>query len=108
MANYKPRKAIFSAIQNARSSTVVPYITGDRQQMETPISPELIHLFVEHLDAIGPTRKLSLILHTNDGDTGAAWRLINVLHTFCDELEPVTSWQERTCLFPMSFGCPSS
>ena len=89
MANYKARKAIFSAIQNARNSTVVSYITGDRRQMETQISPEIIDLFVEHLDAIGPTRKLSLILHTNGGDTGAAWRLINLLHTFCDELEVI-------------------
>ena len=65
------------------------YVTGDRRQMETKISPEVIDIFVEHLDAIGPTKKISLLLHTNGGDTAAAWRLINLLHTFCDELEVI-------------------
>ena len=56
---------------------------------DTLISPEVIDIFVEHLDTIGPCQKLSLILHTNGGDTAAAWRLINLLHTFCDELEVI-------------------
>jgi hypothetical protein len=89
VANYKSRKAIFTAIQKARGSKVISYITGDRRQLETQISPEIIDIFVEHLDAIGPSPKLSLILHTNGGDTAAAWRLINLLHTFCDELEVI-------------------
>jgi len=66
-------------------------MTGDRRQLETQISPEIIDIFVEHLDDIGPTKKISLLLHTNGGDTAAAWRLINLLHTFCDELEVIVS-----------------
>lgn len=89
MSNYKNRRTIFNAIQKARGSTVLSYITGDRRQLETQVSPEVIDIFVEHLDAIGPTAKLSLVLHTNGGDTAAAWRLINLLHTFCDELEVI-------------------
>lgn len=57
--------------------------------METAISSEVIDLFVQHLDQIGPVRKLSLLLYTNGGDTAAAWRLINLLHTFCDDLEVI-------------------
>ena len=57
--------------------------------METAISPEVIDIFVQHLDHIGPVPKLSLLLYTNGGDTAAAWRLINLLHTFCDDLEVI-------------------
>jgi hypothetical protein len=39
------------------------------------------------LDHIGPTKKISLLLHTNGGQTSAAWRLVNLVRTFADELE---------------------
>ncbi len=46
-----------------------------------------IDLFVDLLDKLGPVPKISLILHTNGGSTLAAWRLVNLVRTFCDELE---------------------
>ncbi len=89
MASYDDRKLIYGEIEALRESLVISFITGDRRGLETKISPEIIDIFVEHLDAIGPTKKISLILHTNGGDTAAAWRLINLLHIFCDELEVI-------------------
>ena len=89
MSKFSERKIIFSEIEKIRKSFVISYVTGDRRQMETQISPEIIDIFVEHLDAIGPTAKISLILYTNGGNTAVAWRLINLLHTFCDELEVI-------------------
>lgn len=87
--NFASRVSLLDQIAIARSSKVIVYVTGDRRQLETQVSPEIIDIFVEHLDAIGPTAKISLILHTNGGDTSAAWRLINLLHTFCDEFEVI-------------------
>jgi hypothetical protein len=89
MSSFATRKPIFEKIENLRSSLVISYITGDRRQMETQISKEVIDIFVEHLDAVGPTNKISLVLHTNGGDTAAAWQLVNLLHTFCDTLEVI-------------------
>ncbi len=91
MSDFKSRKTILKAIAIERGSSVISYMTGDRRQLETQISPEIIDIFVEHLDDIGPTQKISLLLHTNGGDTAAAWRLVNLLHTFCDELEVIVS-----------------
>ena len=87
--DYATRTPLLNEIAKARSSKVILFVTGDRRQLETQISKEVIDLFVEHLDAIGPSPKVSLILHTNGGDTSAAWRLINLLHTFCDVLEVI-------------------
>jgi len=91
MADFDTRKPIFEEIETARGSSVISFITGDRRGLETKIGPEIIDLFVEHLDEIGPTQKISLILHTNGGDTATAWRLINLLHIYCDELEVIVT-----------------
>ncbi|SFW19116.1 hypothetical protein [Nitrosovibrio sp. Nv17] len=89
MSSFHKRKGLLNKIAKARSSSVISYITGDRRQLETQISPEVIDIFVEHLDDIGPTKRISLVLYTLGGNTAAAWRLINLLHTFCDELEVI-------------------
>jgi len=85
--NFEARRAIYKKIEAERSTKVLAYITGDRRGVETQISADCIDLFVDFLDQIGPTKKLSLILHTNGGETLAAWRLVNLLRIFCDELE---------------------
>jgi hypothetical protein len=85
--SYKTRKALYQQIEEARTSKVLTYITSDRQGMETIIAGDCIDLFVDLLDKIGPTKKISLLLHTNGGQTLAAWRIVNLLRTFCDELE---------------------
>lgn len=89
MSSYESRQPILKTIAELRESAVISYVTGDRRQLETQISPEIIDLFVDHLDEVGPTKKISLLLYTNGGDTAAAWRLVNLLHTFCDELEVI-------------------
>lgn len=55
--------------------------------METVIAQDCIHHFVDLLEQVGPTERISLILHTNGGHTLAAWRLVNLIRMFCDELE---------------------
>lgn len=84
---YKTRKAIYTQIEKERKSKVINYVTGDRPSMETQIGPDVIDLFVDHLDALWPIERLTLILYTSGGDTATAWRLINLLRIFCDELE---------------------
>jgi hypothetical protein len=85
--NFATRQAIYKQIESERNTKVLAYVTGDRPGMETVISSDCIDLFVDLLDNIGPTRKISLLLHTNGGQTLAAWRIVNLIRTFCDELE---------------------
>lgn len=85
--NFAARKALYREIEKARDSRVITYVTSDRQGLETAISPDCVDLFVDLLDRIGPTKKISLILHTDGGQTLGAWRIVNLLRTFCDELE---------------------
>jgi hypothetical protein len=85
--NYKSRRAFYRRIEEERSTKVLTFVTSDRAGMETQIAPDCIDLFVDLLDKIGPTPRISLLLHTNGGQTSAAWRLVNLIRTFCDELE---------------------
>jgi ATP-dependent protease ClpP protease subunit len=87
--NYAARRKIYRKIEAARGSRVITFVTGDRPGLETQIAPDCVSIFVELLDDIGPTEKLSLILHTNGGHTSAAWRIVNLIRTFCDELEVI-------------------
>lgn len=93
MAGYLERQALYRAIEQERNSKVIAYVTGDRPGMETRVSPEVVDLVVDHLDDLWPTQRISLILHTNGGDTAAAWRLVNLLRTFCDDLEVIVPFK---------------
>ena len=89
MLGYKKRKKLLAAIEKNRSSSCVMYVTGDRRFASTKIHAEVIELLTEHLDIIGPTKRISFILYTNGGHTSAAWRIINLLQTFCEDLEVI-------------------
>jgi hypothetical protein len=86
-SGHTARFRIFNKIERARNSKVLLYVTGDRPGMETQIGPDVDDIFVEHLDSFWPAQKITLILYTTGGNTATAWRLINLLRTFCDDLE---------------------
>jgi hypothetical protein len=85
--NFKTRHTLYRKIEAERSTKVLAFVTSDRAGVETQIAQDCIDLFVDLLDKVGPTNRISLLLHTNGGQTSAAWRLINLIRTFCDELE---------------------
>ena len=89
MANSQPRKNLLREIEEDRDSKVILYVTGDRQGLQTQIGQDVIDLFVDHLDLIGPVGKISLVLYTSGGSTSAAWNLVNLLQMFCDDFEVI-------------------
>ena len=46
-------------------------------------------MFVDHLDAIGPVDKISLVLYTAGGSVSVAWKLVNLIRMFCDDFEVI-------------------
>jgi hypothetical protein len=98
------RKPLYEAIERDRDTKIVSYITGDRSNAETQISPDCIDLFVDALDAIGPTKRISLLLHTNGGNTAAAWRLVNLIKTFCDDFEVLIPYKAMSAGTLISLG----
>jgi len=66
---FETRKRLYRAIERARDSKVIAYVTGDRRNMETKIHSEVIDMFSDHLDALFPTTRITLLLYTCGGDT---------------------------------------
>lgn len=89
MSEIEKRRELLQQIESHRNSKAVLYVTGDRQGLETMIGQDVIDLFVDHLDEIGPVTKISLVLYTSGGSTSAAWNLVNLLQMFCDDFEVI-------------------
>ena len=85
--DYTTRQQLYSKIEEDRDTKVLCLVTSDHVGMETQIAPDCVDLFVNLLGEIGPTKKISLVLHTLGGQTLAAWRIINMVRAFCDDLE---------------------
>jgi ClpP class serine protease len=83
------RVGLLQELEKTRETKVIVYVTGDRQGLETQIHPEVVDFFVHHLDLIGPTKRLTLFLHTCGGSALASWSIATLLRSFCDELEVV-------------------
>ena len=84
---HNKRFELYKKLEEARKSRVIAYITGDRESWNTQIAYDALPLFTEHLDAMGVVKKISLFLYTRGGMTMAAWAIINLIRSFCDELE---------------------
>ncbi|NKJ33353.1 serine protease [Rhizobium sp. SG570] len=85
--SYLVRKRLYKQIEAQRNTKVISFVTSDRQNAETQIAQDCVQMFVDILDNIGPTPKISLVLHTNGGQTSAAWRLVNLIKSFGDQFE---------------------
>lgn len=78
------RLALIQQIQVLRNSKVICYITGDRENVNTRIAPDVIRVFYRHLEAIGPSPRIDLFLYTRGGDVLTPWRLVNLIREYTD------------------------
>lgn len=86
---YSNRRVLYEALEANRESKVLVYVTGTRPNRETQIHSEVLDFFSDHLDAIGPCPKITLVLHSNGGVTLAGWSIVNLIRMFCDKLEVI-------------------
>lgn len=101
---FKDRKPLYEALEAKRGSKVIAYVTGDRSNLGTQIAAEVFDFFVNHLDIIGVTPKISLYLYTRGGSTLAAWSIVNLLRQFTDDLEVVIPHKCHSAGTLMSLG----
>lgn len=95
---------IYQEIERNRNSKVIAYVTGDRANMETQIAADVVDIFGKHLEAIGQTKKITLILYTLGGDTMATWNIVNLIREYCDELEIIVPRKARSSGTIMCLG----
>ena len=108
LMDYRNRQPLYQQIEQERGTKVLSFITSDRKGMETVIAQDCIEPFVDLLEKIGPTQRISLLLHTDGGNTLAAWRLVNLIRIFCDELEVLIPFKALSAGTLISIRCRPS
>lgn len=97
-------KDIYQKISKLQNSKIIAYVTGDRKNMETQIGSDVVDIFGKHLECIGKTHKITLILYTLGGDTMATWNIVNLIREYCDELEIIVPRKARSSGTIMCLG----
>lgn len=85
----KDRIDDYKTLEEMRNSKLLVYVTSDRSGLETAIAPDILGIFANHLDTIGDTEKITLVLYTQGGSTLAAWSLVNLIRSFCKDFEVI-------------------
>lgn len=76
------RKKLIEEISAIRQSSLICYISGDRQNISTRIAPDIIPVFYKHLQALPTTDRIDLFLFTKGGDVHTAVRLVELIYEF--------------------------
>jgi hypothetical protein len=74
-------RTLIEELEKVRESRVIVYWTTDMAHMSTAMELSLY----DHLTAIGPTRRIDLLLRTNGGQTEAPWRIVSLIREFCGD-----------------------
>ena len=101
---YKQRIKLYKQLEQEFNSKVLVYVTSDRQNMETQIAQDVIDYFINQLDSIGVTERISLVLYTRGGNTSAAWNIVNLLRMYCDHLQVIIPHKAHSAGTIISLG----
>lgn len=104
---FEDRKKLYRELEEKTGSRVLVYVTSDRQKFEAQIAPDVIDIFIDQLERIGPVPKLSLYLYTRGGNTAAAWNIVNLLRMYCDELQVIIPYKAHSAGTLISLGANS-
>ncbi|MCL6634147.1 MAG: hypothetical protein K6T29_00030 [Peptococcaceae bacterium] len=76
------RVDIIRKMAELRGSAVLCYITGDRENVNTRIAPDVTQVFYRHLEMIGECPQIDLFLYTRGGDVLTPWRLVHLIREY--------------------------
>lgn len=91
------RKELIADLEALLNARMLVLVTGDRQQLETRIAPDLLPLVSEHLSRIGFSDRLALFLYTPGGDSITGWGLVNLLRQYCKQLIVLVPFRALSC-----------
>ena len=105
---YGSRIELYRKLEEKRQSKILLYVTGTRPGLETQMHPEVVDMFVEHLDVFysscGRCEKISLILHSYGGVLMVGWTLINLLRMYCRKLEVIVPFKAHSAATLLTIG----
>jgi hypothetical protein len=76
------RIKLIRQLEKMRGCTIISYITGDRDNVNTRIAPDVIPVFYRHLEQSEKRDKIELLLYTRGGDVLTPWRLVHLIREY--------------------------
>jgi len=73
---------LIQKISNLRGSFLVCYITGDRENINTRIAPDVVQVLYRHLELAQKGLPIDLFLYTRGGDVLTPWRLVHLIREY--------------------------
>lgn len=104
VANKAQRLALLQSIERERASRVIAYVTADRQILPTQIASDVIPLFYDHLEKIGPTERIDLFLYTRGGHTLTPNRLVHLIREYCRSFSVLVPFRAHSAGTTLALG----
>lgn len=76
------RMELIKKIEELRGSSLICYITGDRENVNTRIAPDVTKVFFRHLEIFKVCGKVDLLIYTRGGDVLTPWRLVQLIKEY--------------------------
>jgi hypothetical protein len=76
------RVELIKKISELRGSKLLCYITGDRENVNTRIAPDVTQVIYRHLEMFGESKQIDLLLYTRGGDVLTPWRLVHLIREY--------------------------
>ncbi len=94
----------YKKLETLRNSKLLVYVTSDRQYAETSIAPDIIAPFVNHLDIIKKSDRISLFLYSTGGNILSAWNLVNLIRSYCKDFEIIVPFKCQSAATLIGLG----
>jgi Serine dehydrogenase proteinase len=98
------RKALIQQIEEARSSRVLVYVTGDRAPATAQIGDDAVRPMYSHLREMGHIRKLDLFIYSRGGAIDVPWRIVTALRQTSDQWNILVPFRANSAATLVALG----
>jgi len=102
------KKNLIKAIEDARGSKVITYLTSDRPgPVNARVAADIIPYFSKQLRALtegGKVPKIDLFLFSMGGDTLVPWRLVSMMREHCEHFSVLIPYKAHSAATMIALG----
>jgi len=99
------KKQLIKKIGDLRKSKVITYLTSDRQgPVNARVAMDIIPIISRQLRQIGKVENIDLFLYSTGGDTMVPWRLVSMIHEYCNKFSVLIPYKAHSAATMISLG----
>lgn len=99
------KKQLIQQIEGLRQSRVITYLTSDRQgPINARVAMDIIPVISKHLQTIRKTENIDLFLYSAGGDTMVPWRLVSMIHEYCNKFSVLIPYKAHSAATMIALG----